>query len=98
MAGRYEIELVDADDPEALRRGIDAVSEDGRPRYLRRSGEVIVAIRLSADAGSLADNTSQPVERPFTLDDPLWKAVGIFSGDATDVSERHDDYIADALA
>ena len=33
--------------------------------------------------------------RPLGDEDPIWELVGVASGDATDVSERHDRYLAD---
>ena len=97
MATRFEIELVDADDPEAMRRAVADMRLDGRVRFLRIGDRVIAT--LQPGAAALADNPSTIVEaeRPMTSDDPLWKAVGIFSGDVTNVSSNKDKYIAEAL-
>ena len=96
MATRFAIELVDADDADALQRAIDAVSTYGETRYIRRGENVIAVLQPPADTPG-PNRWTEPEPRPFTRDDPLFQAAGIFAGDGSgDVSARVDDYLAEA--
>ena len=96
MAIHFALELVDADDAEALQRAIDAVSPYGETRYLRRGESVIAVLQPPVDMPR-PGRWMEPEPRPFTRDDPLFQAAGIFAGDSSgDVSARVDDYLAEA--
>ena len=105
MTARYEIELVDIDDVDALRRAVDAMSDDGRPRYLRR-GETVLAtlqpqrrLRHAHRQRRLRPRISPKLRQgSFGKDDPIWGIVGIAgSVGPTDIAKYKDEYIAEAL-
>lgn len=97
MTGRFAIELVDADDPEAVHRAVLAVNRDGRTRLLRQHDIVIGVLTAPIPAFGRGSDVDIPLARPFTTDDPLLKAAGIFEGDGPgDVSENVDRYLAEA--
>ena len=105
MNARFGVELVDADDSEALQRAIAAVREDGRTRFVRRGETVIATLepprRAHRTRSLRATQPRAPKRRrqgSFGMDDPIWRIVGIAgSVGPSDIAKYKDEYIAEAL-
>lgn len=67
--------------PAALRRRLDI-----------RTGDYLV---VALEDEEIRMKKHKPIE-PLSPKDPIWQLIGVGESDATDVSEQHDRYLADA--
>jgi len=88
----HEQQAIDVSNIPAMKELVDEVFRTRQARVLRddeTGAEVVVK-------PATPKRSRVPRGKPTSVDDPLWKIVGMAKGDQpTDVSENHDKYLAD---
>jgi hypothetical protein len=88
------VNLSDLREVPAWEHLVEEVRSTKKPAIIRADGEDIAELRPPTKR-----RVRIPRGKPTTADDPLWRIIGIAKGEeATDVSENHDKYLADAYA
>lgn len=80
-----------------LQRLVEAVRQTGKPHALKQGTEIVAVVRPAPKKDRAARRPRR--SSPFTLDDPLWKVMGIAAeAGPEDVAAHKDHYLAEAYA